>query len=371
MIEFEEPIVVLHDRFQVRGGGERVAMDFAAALKAPIVAEYWDQQTSYHEDEVSVPIVTLSQTAPRPALWFVAPAARFKAFSKRMKGAKVIVFSGSSCLAAAPRQKQALRILYCYTPPRFAFDRLEYTVAQIRWYKRPVFRLFAAAVRTWYRRRLKDADVVLCVSRTIQDRLLRHCGRESKLLYPGISLPEAAPAVAGQYYLSFARLDPVKRVRAIVEAFVRMPDVRLVVASAGSQEQEIRQLAAQSPNIRVVGALSDDALQEAISGCIATIYVPMEEDFGLTPLEAAALGKPTIGVAEGGLVETVMEGTTGTLLPPSFTTEDLMQAVRSLDTRRSGQMRQACLEQARRFGKDVFAERLQKVIAAHQAGQPR
>jgi glycosyltransferase involved in cell wall biosynthesis len=50
------------------------------------------------------------------------------------------------------------------------------------------------------------------------------------------------------------------------------------------------------------------------SNALAAVYVPINEDWGLIPLEAAASGKPTIGVNEGGLRETIKDGVTGFLL---------------------------------------------------------
>jgi glycosyltransferase involved in cell wall biosynthesis len=361
--------VVLHDRFQFRGGGERVVMDIAAALDATIVTEYWDPENSYARDEVGVPILTLGRPIGLPGFWFLAPCFRFWRFARTLRGPRLIVFSGSSCLAAARRHKGSLRILYCHSPPRFAFDQTDFATALRPPLLRPLFRIFAAGVRGWYRRRLNDVDLVLCASKTIQERLLRCCGREAQILTPGITLSSAPPA-AGEYYLSFARLDPLKRVEAIVEAFVGMPDLPLVVASTGPCEQALRKRAAHAPNIRFVGALTDAELREVIRRCIAAIYIPIEEDFGLTPLEAAAIGKPTIGVAEGGLRETILDGDTGILLPPSFSRDDLAHAVRSLGAERAEAMRAACLRQAERFGKDRFARSLQALVRERQARVP-
>lgn len=361
--------LVLHDRFQVKGGGERVALAFADALGATVVTEYWDRRASYPPEQMSRPILTLGEKVTLRGMWFLAPCFRFRSFSKKTQAQSIVIFSGSACLAAARRQRSALKVHYCYSPPRFAFDQCAFVAASHHPLVRPFFRLFAAGVRGWYRRRLKEMDLILCVSKTIQERLLRLCGHQCDVLYPGINIPDAAPA-PGEFYLSFARIDPLKRVDRIVRAFLDMPDHRLVVASSGSAEAALRKMAAGAPNIEIVGSLSDAALQDAIARCIATIYIPIDEDFGLTPLEAAALGKPTIGVAEGGLKETVLDGETGILLSPGFSQADLQSAVRSIDRSRAESMRPACLAQARRFANDRFVENLRDFLQPRPTASP-
>ena len=360
--------LVFHDRFQVKGGGERVAADFAAVLDAAVVTEYWDRQASYPAEQMPRSILTLGRKVKLRGMWFLAPCFRFWSFSRKIEARDLIIFSGSACLAAAGRQKAALKILYCYSPPRFAFDQCAFLLSRQHPLVRPFSRVFAAAVRAWYQRRLDEVDLILCVSKTIQDRLLRLCGRESELLYPGIDIPEAEPA-PGEYYLSFARIDPLKRIERIVQAFLAMPDKKLVIASSGSREAEVRALAAGASNIEVLGSLSDQELHEAIRRSIAAIYIPIAEDFGLTPLEAAAFGKPTIGVAEGGLVETIVDGETGILLDPAFSDEDLRAAVRALDESRAEAMRPACLAQARRFDKAAVARRPADMVAPGTAAR--
>jgi glycosyltransferase involved in cell wall biosynthesis len=51
---------------------------------------------------------------------------------------------------------------------------------------------------------------------------------------------------------------------------------------------------------------------------MATLYVPHAEDFGMSPVESMSAGKPVIGVAEGGLLETMIHGETGILIPSEF-----------------------------------------------------
>jgi glycosyltransferase involved in cell wall biosynthesis len=77
---------------------------------------------------------------------------------------------------------------------------------------------------------------------------------------------------------------------------------RLRIAGAGPELGRLRKLAA--PNVEFLGRVSDDALRELYSRCRA-LLLPGEEDFGITPVEALASGKPVIALGRGGALETV------------------------------------------------------------------
>ena len=148
----------------------------------------------------------------------------------------------------------------------------------------------------------------------------------------------------------------------VIEAFRRMPDKRLIVVSGGSELAKLRRLAADANNIEFVGWVDDVLLQGLIGNAIATIYIPKDEDFGMSPVESMAAGKPVIGVAEGGLLETVVDGETGTLLRPNPDADDVIEAVQHLTAKRALQMRYACESRAALFSRDRFLSRMREVI---------
>jgi len=66
-------------------------------------------------------------------------------------------------------------------------------------------------------------------------------------------------------------------------------------------------------------------LADHYARCRALIF-PGEEDFGITPLEAMASGKPVIAFGKGGVLETIQPGRTGVLFPKQ-TVDNLIKAV--------------------------------------------
>jgi len=373
-------ILILHDRFKFRGGAERLVLTMAQGLGADIATEYWNEEESFSKTEAPAKVIILGKQIKHLGLSYLSAQWRFFWKTKFIKNYDLIIFSGNNCLSAAWRARSPLLVpplgegrrlvMYCHTPVRYAYDLKDYYYQKYSWHARPVFLFFVMLARLIYQRGIKKMDLVLANSRNVQARLRHYCGVKSEVVYPPIDLEKfqlamyagAEMARKGGYYLSFGRLDPLKRVDDIVRAFHLMPNKNLVVASGGPELERIKQLALEHDNIEILGFVSDAKLAELVGNCIASIYIPRQEDFGMTPLEAAAAGKPTIGVNDGGLRETIMHWQTGYLIPKDYIIEDLVKAVQWLDADRAGEMRRACEEQAQKFSKEVFIEKIKYYI---------
>lgn len=85
-------------------------------------------------------------------------------------------------------------------------------------------------------------------------------------------------------------------------------------------------------NISAICSPDDQELRELIQGATATIYVPVDEDFGMSPVESMACGTPVIGVNDGGLKETIIDGKTGILIHPDCKSSDIADAVKKIQT---------------------------------------
>jgi glycosyltransferase involved in cell wall biosynthesis len=141
-----------------------------------------------------------------------------------------------------------------------------------------------------------------------------------------------------------------------------MPQHRLVVASGGSELERLKALASGAPNICFTGWLPESDLQALLGRARAAIYIPINEDFGMAPVEAMAAGKPVIGVAEGGLLETILPRETGLLIDGPLTVESICDAVEELERMDPVSMRAECERQAARFSEQRFAERMREVL---------
>jgi glycosyltransferase involved in cell wall biosynthesis len=99
-------------------------------------------------------------------------------------------------------------------------------------------------------------------------------------------------------------------------------------------------------------------MTDLIANALACVYIPFDEDFGMSAVESMAAGKPVIGVAEGGMLETVLDGQTGILLPPNPEIEHIEVAVREMTARSALSMRHQCEQRARNYTDKQFLEQL-------------
>ena len=112
--------------------------------------------------------------------------------------------------------------------------------------------------------------------------------------------------------------------------------------------ERLQNLATGYSNISFTGWCEDEQWQQLMGESIATIYIPIEEDFGMSPVESMAAGKPVIGVAEGGLLETVVNGETGVLIE-DVSVDAVAEAVRFMSKDKASTMRAACENRAQLF----------------------
>jgi glycosyltransferase involved in cell wall biosynthesis len=276
--------------------------------------------------------------------------------------AEAVLYSGFYAPFAVVNQEHGRRVYYCNAPPRFAYDMRQFYLDQLPAPARPLAAGFFDHVRKNYEASIARMDTVIANSQNVRGRLQRFLGVDAHVVNPPIDTERFRWIESGDYFISLARLTAYKRVELVVRAFLRMPDRKLVVASGGPQEAFLRRLAAGAGNITFTGWTDDDRLRDLIGRARAAIYVPRDEDFGMSPVEAMSAGKPVIGVAEGGLLETVVDGETGFLVPAPPTVESVVDAVERMTAMRALEMRPACELRARHFSKARFLDNMRPFL---------
>ncbi len=273
-----------------------------------------------------------------------------------------VLYSGYNAPVAVHNHPHGVNLLYCHTIPRFVYDLRDYYLDIVPRWQRPMLQALIDFVQPRYEAAYAEMDLVIANSENVQKRIKHYLGRDSVVVYPPCDIDQYCWQGQGDYYLSTARLERYKRVDLIIEAFRRMPEKRLVIVSGGSDVNRLKRLAAHADNIQFTGWVTSAAMRELIGHAIATIYIAKNEDFGISPVESMAAGKPVIGVQEGGLLETVIHDGTGLLLPPNPKVEDIMASVYELTAERAVQMRNACEQQAQLFREDIFINKIQELI---------
>jgi glycosyltransferase involved in cell wall biosynthesis len=204
---------------------------------------------------------------------------------------------------AVRRPAGALHLSYCFSPMRYIWDLYDdyfgrQAPALARWLMPPI----ATALRAWDRR-TDGVDEFVAISQHIADRIERVYGRRAEVLHPPVDLSrfEVATTV-GDFYLVVSALVPYKRVDLAIAAAGRLGR-RLLVVGAGPEERRLR--AQAGPGVKFLGWRPDAEVAELYAQCRAVLF-PAVEDYGIVPLEAAAAGRPTIALARGGALETMV-----------------------------------------------------------------
>jgi glycosyltransferase involved in cell wall biosynthesis len=209
--------------------------------------------------------------------------------------------------------------------------------------------------RQWDWIAAQRVDRYVSNSHTTSRRIARYFNRDSVVLHPPVETERFSPGEVGDYYLVVSELMPHKRIDVAVEAFARLGRP-LVVVGDGPDARHLRRIA--PANVRFEGRVTDERTAELLSGCRALVVTATEE-FGIAAVEAQAAGRPVIAYAEGGALETVVEGETGTLFDPCRP-EALAEAVRRFDV--DAVDPQACTANADRFATARFQEGLRAIV---------
>ena len=158
------------------------------------------------------------------------------------------------------------------------------------------------------RRAARRADLYIANSETTRERIRRAYGIDAAVVHPPVDVERFIPRPRGERLLVVSRLLPYKRIDVVVEAATRAGIALDVVGDgpcAGGPARPRR-----SRRWRVHGRLPDEAVTELMQSCRA-FCLPGVEDFGMTPVEANAAGKPVVAFAAGGALETLEEGVSG------------------------------------------------------------
>jgi glycosyltransferase involved in cell wall biosynthesis len=354
---------VLYDFLQVVGGAEKVTVELANGYCADVIVGFdrvsRSGQLGLESGRKPVTLGADSSFLPLRALRLI------HAFSRRthfLDDYSWVVYSGNYAPLAVHNNRGAKNILYCHTLPRFIYDLKGFYGNRHRGWQALFFNGLVQILQPRYEAALDCMDHIVANSENVRRRIQRYLGKEAVVVHPPCAVDDREWISQDGYYLSLARLEPYKRVDKIIEAFIQMPDKKLVVASGGSDFQRLKSLVGNSKNIHFTGWLDEAKLKELIGRAIATLYVPMDEDFGMSPVESMAAGKPVIGVAEGGLLETVIHGETGMLVSANLSTDEVITAVEKITPAYACEMRSACEIRAHMFSREVFFKKMQNLI---------
>lgn len=253
---------------------------------------------------------------------------------------------------------QTMHVCYCLTPTRYVWHYDAYMAREnvspiLRESVRPLIRL----LKQWDYRAAQRVDHFIAISTEVQQRIKDYYGRDSIIIYPPVDVAERFQPTAtyDDYFLSVGRLIPYKRVDLVVEACTRL-GLPLKVAGRGRDIERLKAMAGST--VEFLGFVPDEELPDLFARAKAFIF-PGEEDFGITPVQAQAAGRPVIAYRAGGALDTVIDGQTGTFFDEP-NVEALMDVLQTFDA--DAYQPEACRQNALRFDRAIFEQQLSQAV---------
>lgn len=346
-------IAIFHDYFGAIGGGERVVVMMAKILDADIITTDTD---AVRKIDSSVRVISLGKTIHFPPLKQISASLRFWScdFSGRYD---FFIFTGNWSPAASYRHHP--NIWYCYTPVRAFYDLYNVFLKRQDVITRQLFRCWVFFHREFDKRCISNVDQIIAISNNVSHRIQRYYHRTAGVIYPPVETSKYHNSEYGNFWLSVNRLYPEKRIELQVEAFRRMPEENLIVVGGYAKGDHASYYAENlfrdlPHNVTFLGEVNEERLRDLYARCKGLVCTAIDEDYGLTPLEAMASGKPVVAVNEGGYRETITVKT-GSLIEPEV--ERVMEALRSIG-KDPERFRLDCLARAQEFDLTRFSNQI-------------
>src|SRR3989338_5546212 len=247
-------------------------------------------------------------------------------------------------------------ICYCLTPPRFFLGDSQKFKKEIG-YPNFVLKIIATFInylRVWDREASFRVDKFWAISDFIRRRIKKYYLQDSDLIYSPVNVGKFKISdKIGDYFFMAGRLVSYKRFDLAVSAFNKL-GWPIKIVGIGPEMKRLKKIAGK--NIEFLGLVSDEELARLYSHAKGFIF-PQEEDFGITPLESMASGRPVIAYRGGGAVETIIEGKTGDFFDEQ-SAASLIGVLKNFNADRFDPV--LCRNQAEKFDIEVFKKNIFK-----------
>jgi glycosyltransferase involved in cell wall biosynthesis len=269
------------------------------------------------------------------------------------------IVSSSHCVAKGIDAKGKPHLSYCHTPMRYIWDRFDDYFPRSKPLRRAAALSVAPWLRRWDVRTAAEVTRFVANSSFVRDRIRRYYDRDAEIVHPFVDdVFLQAPLVENRddFHLVISALVPYKRIELAVAAAVAS-NRRLVILGGGPLLEELR--ARGGPNVELAGSVSRDVIIDHLSRA-RSLILPGVEDFGITPLEAMALGTPVVALGEGGVRDSVVDGVTGIFFGRGEV-DSLRGALEAVEARQWN--RPAIRARAARFTRARFDEQFRAQLA--------
>jgi glycosyltransferase involved in cell wall biosynthesis len=361
-------VAIVHDFLTKTGGAEKVLMILHEMFPdAPIYTSLYSAKGTkgvFEKDGYTIIPSYLSKypdsVIRRPKLFLAKLSKAVESFD--LSEYDVVISSSNSFAHGVITKPKTFHITYCHSPMRYAWDWYHEYLRENKigfGLKGMYIRNILSTTRVWDKVASARTDYWLANSQNVADRIKKYYGKESEVLCPPVDVDKITPNenIGDDYYVIVSRLEPYKKVDLAIKAFNQLGKT-LVIIGTGTELSKLQQLA--NNNIEFLGWQSDASVIEYIRNAKALIF-PGEDDFGLTPVEAMAAGRPVVAYGSGGALETVTPGETGVFFKES-SEKSLMDAINKFESGITHFSPKKCRKQAEKFSKENFIKKFQEIL---------
>lgn len=329
-------VALVHDYLNQMGGAERVVLALHEIFPdAPIYTSIYDPErvdAAFQKMDIRTSFMQKLPLVKKHHQPFL-PFYPFAMERLDLRGYDLVLSSSSAFGKGVITRPETMHICYCHTPMRWCWNYDEYVKReQLGRISRSVLPFLITGLRVWDQTSAMRVDHFIANSPAVAERIQKYYRRDAVVIPPPVEADRFTfdPTIQPEeYFLIVSRFMPYKRIDLAIAA-CNLLQLPLVIIGNGRDEKRLKSLA--GPTIRFMGRLSDAEVMYYYAHCRAFI-LPGEEDFGITPLEAQASGRPVIAYRAGGALASVIDDVTGTFFDEQAV-ESLAVALASFDERK-------------------------------------
>ena len=359
-------VAIVHDYIKEYGGAERVLEALCDVYPdAPIYTAFVDKNSSAYEHfknrKISttwfgyIPFASKLASPLRfltPFIWGSLDLSKFD-----------VVISSASWYVTKGFKKDENKFIefcYCHTPPRWLYGY----ATSVNYKKYAIVRVYAAVVSHFMRlydfNHAQKVDYFIANSKETQKRIEKFYRRDSRVIYPPVSLPKMENVKKENYYFMVSRIVGAKGLELAVDTALKS-GLKLKIAGSQAGYYSDKELRDKSKGkVEFLGQVTDGELANLYASAKGFLALSKDEDFGITPVEAMMAGTAVIAFNGGGYKESVVNGKTGVFFD-DYSVNGLIKAIDKFEKTKFNSM--FIINHANKFSKDRFEKEIRDFVS--------
>lgn len=359
-------IALVHDYLNEFGGAERVLLALSEIFpEAPIYTAFYKKDSQAYKRLKNKKIITSwVQNIPffskylHSPLRFLAPVIwgsfDFSDYDLVISSASWYITKGFG--TRGTNKQKPVEICYCHTPPRWLYGFKTSIELQKYWPVRIYAKIVGKFMKKYDYKMAQRVNYFIANSKNVAQRIKNFYRRDSTVIYPPVEIEQIPRVKKENFYLIVSRIVGGKGIDLAVKAAIKLGINLKVVGSPAGYYTEYKNLQKISKNkVEFLGYVDDKEIARLYAQAKAFLVLSMDEDFGITPVEAMLAGTPVIAFRGGGYIESVVENKTGIFFNEP-TTESLSEAIRKFERMKFNP--EDCKQQANKFNKNRFKKKI-------------